>query len=137
MEPLIQARNSSLPTLLSTSECVSNSNQLPLLFSHLESAWEAGNYYLTKLVTSVTKGRAWREVVGWTDFLPCEALLHRDCSGTLTGKVSFDFLNVFPLLPTLRFPLREKKIVWFLRGQVTKRNHSNLLKSFPFQTDEK
>lgn len=56
MEPLIQARNSSLPTFLSTSECVSNSNQLLFLFSHLESVWGAGDRYLTKSVTSVTKG---------------------------------------------------------------------------------
>lgn len=69
MEPLIQARNSSLPTFLSTSECVSNSNQLLFLFSHLESVWWAGNCYLTKSGTSVLRGSLVGRV-NWLDRFP-------------------------------------------------------------------
>lgn len=49
MEPLIQARNSSLPTFLSTSECVANSNQLLFLFSHLKSVFGTGNLLSYKI----------------------------------------------------------------------------------------
>lgn len=73
MEPLIQARNSSLPTFLSTSECVANSNQLLFLFSHLESVLGAGNCYLTKSVPSVTMSRT-RLEAGWRVFQHSEKL---------------------------------------------------------------
>lgn len=115
MEPLIQARNSSLPTFLSTSECVSNSNQLLFLFSHLESVWGAGDRYLTKSVTSVTKGG-----------LNGESELARQisCMGRLFSSAEvalrqllvrpplrffFFFFNVFLPFPTRPFSLRGKK----------------------------
>lgn len=110
IEPLIQARNSSLPTVLSTSECVSNSNQLLFLFSHFGICLGSWELLSNKISNICDEGCTWGEVGGQTDFLPGQALFfHRDCSGIVTCKASSDFSNVFLSLPTLPFSLRGKK----------------------------
>lgn len=140
MEPLIQARNSSLPTFLSTSECVSNSNQLLFLFSHLESVWGVGNCYLAKSGTSVMKGSLVGRVSRLDRFLAKYSSFfffsYKDCSGTVTHKAFSDFSNVFLSLPPHLFSLSGKREFVFKRSTDLEKPFQPSEK-FPFQTHKK